>query len=102
VVALQVVEHFDLTSLKRCLAEARRALRDGGRFILETVNPHSLEAMKTFWIDPGHRVPLFPETITLLCRLSGFRSAYVLFPNGTGDLEADRRTQGEYAVIAET
>ena len=35
-----------------------------------------------------------------LCRLHGYDSARVFFPNGEGDLERDRREEGEYAVVA--
>jgi hypothetical protein len=35
-----------------------------------------------------------------LCWLTGFDEAYVFYPNGQGDIEQDRMTQGEYAVVA--
>jgi hypothetical protein len=35
-----------------------------------------------------------------LCQLSGFDAAEVVFPAGSGDLETDLRTCGEYAVVA--
>lgn len=101
VVALQVAEHLTFEELVRFLTGAHRALRPGGRLVVETVNPHALEAMKMFWVDPTHRAPLFPEVVTVLCGLSGFASARVLYPNGSGDPDEDRRTQGEYAVVAE-
>jgi hypothetical protein len=64
------------------------------------VNPHSLEASKAFWVDLTHQTPIFPEVAVMLCRLHGFESALVSFPNGSGELERDRREQGEYAVVA--
>jgi hypothetical protein len=64
------------------------------------VNPHSIAALKTFWVDLTHEKPVFPEVALALCRLHGFGSARVIFPNGTGDLETDRRTEGEYTVVA--
>jgi hypothetical protein len=51
-------------------------------------------------VDLTHEKPVFPEVALALCRLHDFESARVLFPNGSGDLETDRRTQGEYAVVA--
>ena len=68
--------------------------------IAETVNPHSIQAFKTFWVDLTHRSPIFPEVAVAYCHLSGFAEAQVIFPNGTGDFEGDRRSQGEYAVVA--
>jgi hypothetical protein len=66
-------------------------LTDGGQLIFETVNPHSLEAFKTFWTDLTHQKPIFPEVALALCWLVGFDAAYVLFPNGGDDLETNTR-----------
>ena len=74
--------------------------RPGGVLVVETVNPHSVPAIKTFWVDLTHEKPVFPEVALALCRLHGFGSAHVVFPNGTDDLERDRREEGEYAVVA--
>ena len=73
--------------LLRFFALARRKLGPAGVLVVETVNPHSIPAMKTFWVDPTHEKPVFPEVALALCRLHGFGSARVVFPNGTGDLE---------------
>jgi hypothetical protein len=35
-----------------------------------------------------------------LCQLAGFEQAYVTFPLGSGDLDRDRQSQGEYAVVS--
>jgi SAM-dependent methyltransferase len=100
VFSAQVIEHLRYDDLVRFHEESLRALRSGGLFVAETVNPHSLRAFKSFWTDLTHRVPIFPEVEVMLCLVAGFSEAFVLFPNGTGDLEADRWSQGEYAVIA--
>jgi glycosyltransferase involved in cell wall biosynthesis len=102
VFSAQVVEHLPFGELRRFLTVARRKLRPGGILIAETVNPHSVRALKTFWVDPTHQHPLFPEVALVLCRLAGFPSAFVFHPNGSGHAERDRFTQGEYAVIATT
>jgi glycosyltransferase involved in cell wall biosynthesis/SAM-dependent methyltransferase len=96
----QVIEHMAYEDLLSFLAEARRALRDDGVLIAETVNPHSVPAFKTFWTDLTHRVPIFPEVAVAVCREAGFGEAVVMWPNGTGDLDVDRWHDGEYAVIA--
>ena len=96
----QVIEHMPQEKLLAFFALARRKLSPTGVLVVETVNPHSIPAMKTFWVDPTHEQPVFPEVALALCRLHGFGSASVLFPNGTDDLERDRREEGEYAVIA--
>jgi len=96
----QVIEHMPYEELVRFYGLGLRKLRPGGLFILETVNPHSVPALKTFWVDPTHQHPLFPEVALALCEISGFESAYVFHPNGTGEVEVDRYETGEYAVVA--
>lgn len=96
----QVIEHLGYDALRECLTLARHRLRPGGLLIAETVNPHALEAFKTFHTDLTHQHPIFPEVALALVRQAGFARAHVLFPTGSGELRADRRTCGEYAVIA--
>jgi SAM-dependent methyltransferase len=96
----QVIEHMPYQELLRFYELGLRKLRPGGLFILETVNPHSVPALKTFWVDPTHQHPLFPEVALALCEINGFESAYVFHPNGTGEVEVDRYETGEYAVVA--
>lgn len=98
--AAQVIEHLPYDSLTRFLGLAYAKLADDGVLIAETVNPHSIQALKTFWVDLTHRSPIFPEVAVVLCGLHGFGSAFVVFPNGAGDLKRDLQEQGEYAVIA--
>ncbi len=100
VFSAQLVEHLDAESLTALLSVARAKLRSGGRFIAETVNPHSLQALKAFWVDPTHHHPLFPETLVELCRIAGFAEAFVMHPGGSGDVDADRFERPAYAVVA--
>jgi hypothetical protein len=86
--------------LVRFLELSLRKLQPGGLLIAETVNPHSMSALKTFWVDPTHEHPLFPEVAMALCRITGFESGFVFHPNGSGNVEADRYYEGEYAVVA--
>ena len=96
----QVVEHLSYEELVTFLRLSRAKLKPGGQLIFETVNPHALEAFKTFWTDLTHQRPIFPEVALAWCWLLEFEQAYVFFPNGSGNLEDDRSTRGEYAVIA--
>jgi SAM-dependent methyltransferase len=100
VFSAQLIEHLAYADLARFMRGALRALRPGGIFVAETVNPHAVHALKTFWVDPTHRHPLFPEVTVTLCRLTGFASAYVFHPLGTGHVEDDRYRESEYAVVA--
>jgi SAM-dependent methyltransferase len=100
VFSAQFIEHLSPPDIVEYLRDAQRVLRGDGVFIAETVNPHSIQAFKTFWTDLTHRAPIFPEVAVALCRQAGFERALVVFPNGNGDLEHDRRSTGEYAVVA--
>jgi glycosyltransferase involved in cell wall biosynthesis/SAM-dependent methyltransferase len=94
------IEHLPFDSLLSVLRLSRSKLAPGGLFIAETVNPHSIAAMKNFWIDLTHQKPIFPEVAVSLCRSAAFRSARVFFPRGSGVLADDLWAQGEYAVLA--
>jgi SAM-dependent methyltransferase len=100
VFSAQVIEHLKNDELLHFFELSRRKLARGGVFIAETVNPHSMAAFKLFWLDPTHVMPIFPEVAVALCRLHGFASAVVTFPNGIGALERDRLEQVVYAVVA--
>jgi glycosyltransferase involved in cell wall biosynthesis/SAM-dependent methyltransferase len=96
----QVIEHLDFADLQQLLRLALSRLQPGGLLIAETVNPHSAAALKAFWVDPTHKIPLFPEVMLALCALAGFPDGDVFAPLGSGDWERDRTTAGEYAVVA--
>jgi SAM-dependent methyltransferase len=100
VFSAQVIEHLGYDDLKELLTESRRVLRPGGVLVLETVNPHALQAFKAFWVDLTHRVPIYPEVLVAHCRSVGYEESLVVFPGGTGDLDRDRWAMGDYAVIA--
>ena len=101
VFAAQVVEHLPYDALLELLRASRRALVPGGVLVTETVNPHSPQALKHFWIDPTHRHPLFPEVMLTLCRLTGFGRTFIWHPYGSGDPDRDRLEQMDYAIVAE-
>lgn len=98
--ACHLVEHLSAEHLDRLLELAHTKLREGGKLIVETVNPHSIAAFKTFWTDRTHQAPLFPEVGVALCAVHGFSAAHVVFPQGEGDLDLDLVTETEYAVVA--
>jgi SAM-dependent methyltransferase len=99
VISAQFLEHLPPDRLDDLFAGSRRVLRRGGRFIAETVNPHCFSALRTFWVDPAHHQPLFPEALLLLLHAAGFSTAHVEYPCYTGPGDP-RLGAGEYAVIA--
>jgi 2-polyprenyl-3-methyl-5-hydroxy-6-metoxy-1,4-benzoquinol methylase len=96
----QVIEHLTFPQLKELLELSATRLRPGGVLIAETVNPHALEAFKTFYTDLTHQRPIFPEVALVLSQLAGFAEAFIMFPLGTGKLEVDRPSRGEFALVA--
>jgi 2-polyprenyl-3-methyl-5-hydroxy-6-metoxy-1,4-benzoquinol methylase len=97
----QVIEHLPPAELQRLVELATRKLRPGGVFIAETVNPHRLSSLKTFWVDLTHQHPIFPEVALATCAIAGFESAYVFAP-GFDSFEAARFRSPSYAVVATT
>jgi SAM-dependent methyltransferase len=100
VFASHVIEHLAYEDLIRFFSLSLSTLSSGGLLVIETVNPHSPQALKHFWIDPTHRHPVFPEVAVAICRLTGFATGYIWHPSGTGDPERDRLQQLDYAVTA--
>lgn len=114
----QVLEHLPFPILLETLREARRVLVPGGVFIGEVPNAKNLRvAAGTFWIDPTHQRPLYPELLEFLAREVGFGRVEGMYVNdlspsfdlsGTPDnvrevlvrlLEAVD-TAGDYALVA--
>jgi SAM-dependent methyltransferase len=100
VFSAQVIEHIPYPDLTILVRLVHTCLRPGGVFVAETVNPHAPHALKTFWVDPTHQHPLFPEVVLVLSRIAGFDSAYVFHPGGTGHIEDDRYRESAYALVA--
>jgi len=99
VFSAQLIEHLPYEQLQRMLELARRKLRPGGLFIAETVNPHRVSSLKTFWVDLTHQHPIFPEVALALSAIAGFESAYVFAPE-FDRFESARFQAPSYAVVA--
>jgi SAM-dependent methyltransferase len=95
----QVIEHLPHEQLRRMLELALRKLRPGGLLIAETVNPHRVASLKTFWVDLTHQHPIFPEVALAICGIAGFDSAYVFAPMFDSFKDARLRSPA-YAVVA--
>jgi SAM-dependent methyltransferase len=100
VFAAQVVEHLSADQLEELLSLCVAKLEPGGMAILETVNPHTPAALKAFWTDTTHHHPVFPEVLLAHCRLAGFASGDVRFPQESGDFDSDVYANRDYAVVA--
>jgi O-antigen chain-terminating methyltransferase len=72
----QVFEHLPFPALINTLREIRRTLVPGGRLIAEVPNAKNLRVSAgTFWIDPTHQRPLFPELLMFLATEVGFKES---------------------------
>lgn len=72
----QVLEHLPFPVLLETLRQMRRTLVPGGRLIAEVPNAKNLRVSAgTFWIDPTHQRPLFPELLLFLASEIGFAQA---------------------------
>jgi 2-polyprenyl-3-methyl-5-hydroxy-6-metoxy-1,4-benzoquinol methylase len=101
ITAIHVIEHMPADTLLRFVRVARERLRPGGLLVCETINPHAVHALKTFWVDLTHQHPVFPEVAVVLADVAGFRRGSMWFPRGSGDAEADRFREDAYALVAE-
>jgi 2-polyprenyl-3-methyl-5-hydroxy-6-metoxy-1,4-benzoquinol methylase len=97
----QLIEHLPHAALQRMFELARRKLRPGGLLIAETVNPHRIASLKTFWVDLTHQHPIFPEVALALSAIAGFESAYIFAP-GFDSFERARFDSPAYALVAAT
>jgi SAM-dependent methyltransferase len=100
VFSAQVIEHLPFQTLRELLALSLEKLRPGGLFIAETVNPHRISSLKTFWVDLTHQHPIFPEVALALCGIAGYESAYVFLPGYESFREGVFESPA-YAVVAE-
>lgn len=100
VTAIHVIEHLTYDQLTALLRAARQALRPGGLLVCETINPHAPFALKTFWVDPTHQHPLFPEVMLIHAQTAGFGEAFVTYPRGRGDATSDWLDQDAYTLVA--
>jgi SAM-dependent methyltransferase len=99
VFSAQLIEHLSHAQLRRLMELACSKLRPGGVFIAETVNPHRVSSLKTFWVDLTHHHPIFPEAALALSSTAGFESAYVFAPTFES-FESARFEAPAFALVA--
>ena len=81
----QVFEHLPFPVLVDCLQEIQRVLAKGGVLIAEIPNAKNVRVGSgTFWIDPTHQRPLFPEVLQFLATYVGFNSVDGRYSNRLG------------------
>ena len=79
VTMFQVAEHLPLRVLENVLAHIHRTLIPGGVAIIEIPNIETTRVgAGTFWIDPTHVRPLFPDFLVFLAERAGFTTLKTL------------------------
>jgi hypothetical protein len=76
--AIQVVEHLQAEALVELLELARAKIVDSGLLVLETIDVRSLYALRWFFADPTHVLPLMPETLGFYVESAGFTEIEVV------------------------
>ena len=83
----QVAEHLPFNVLVEVFRAARKCLVSGGVFIVETPNAKNLRVgAGTFWIDPTHERPLYPELLEFLSEIVGFEKYETKYSSSNVDL----------------
>ncbi len=102
----QVVEHLHPAYLRRLVETAFAKLAQGGRIVLETVNPTSVFALvQIYFLDMSHEKPVHPLALKFLLESSGFTEVEVRYSAPLGDERlkelpgADERTASLNADI---
>jgi SAM-dependent methyltransferase len=98
--AIQVVEHVDAGQLESWFGNVRRILSDGGVFVVETPNPHAIDAFKAFWIDVTHVRPYYPESLLHMAQSAGFSRAEIWAPGTQNQVKDRLEFAGSYVLIA--
>jgi O-antigen chain-terminating methyltransferase len=75
----QVIEHIPRGRLREFVGLLAAALREGGRLLLETVNPAHPLALSVFYNDPTHQRPLPVEYLGFVCQAAGLRPEATLY-----------------------
>lgn len=75
---IQVIEHLSPQHIIDTVSLAAEKIRPGGRVVIETVNPMSLNTYAhAFWADPDHVRPVHPMFLEFLFREANFASAHI-------------------------
>jgi len=75
----QVIEHLTPEEINRFINLSSEKIESKGIILIETINPLTLAAIPTFWIDLSHIRPVHPESLRQLLENAGFVDVKVVF-----------------------
>ncbi len=93
VTGFHLIEHLPLDSLLELVSQTRRVLTPAGVAIFESPNCKNLVVGAcSFYIDPTHRNPVFPETAELMLALQGFEKIRIEYLSPVPNVAFDAAT----------
>jgi SAM-dependent methyltransferase/glycosyltransferase involved in cell wall biosynthesis len=98
--AIHVVEHVPPEVLRGWISECARVLRPGGVLLIETPNPHAIDAFKAFWLDDTHVRPYYPEALLFQVAKAGFDSAFLWVAGEAEEVQDRLASAGAYTLVA--
>lgn len=82
VTGFHLIEHLPYEKQIKLIDEIFRVLKPNGLMVLETPNPQNiLVGSGTFFIDPTHVKPMFPDTLRFLAEKRGFKNVEIKLLN---------------------
>lgn len=99
--AFHVIEHLKREDLYKFIKLCYEKIAFGGMLILETVNIRNDIAMKNYYLDPTHNLPLMPEFLSMYLEFTGFTEVSIIYLNdscGRGQDKNDVSTYPDFAV----
>ena len=98
VTLFQVLEHLQFDQVVEILDLSLQALIPGGVLIAEVPNAKNLQVGSgTFWIDPTHNRPWYPELLEFLARHTGFSAVTGRYSNPLGEMPTLEGVQSNIA-----
>ena len=78
IMAIQVIEHLRTREMLKFFQLAHRKLQPGGLLLLETVNPESVYALRLFYLDYTHKMPLPAPLVKFFVHQAGFSDVEII------------------------
>lgn len=107
ITAFQVIEHIKTNKIPEFVYLCFKKSKKNGVVIVETINPHCLQALANFWADLTHQKPIVPLTLKHIFKEIGFSKAIIV---GRTPVHPDAKdfkinppdltVYGDYAIVA--
>ena len=107
ITAFQVIEHIETNRIPEFVYLCFKKITRNGVVVVETINPHCLQALANFWADLTHQKPIVPLTLKHIFEEIGFSKVNIIgrtpvHPHAK-DFKLnppDLTVYGDYAIVA--